>query len=179
MPRRTLRVHPFLPSISPVLWVQRRVTKATWRSERKNVITAPLLARSQSAGPRYICYKPLAKRIPHDESCHLRFGLSAADERRGRASWLGQLRRQQTRHDHWSDLVLQVREPARHDHRAGQRQGLDGDARAHLAHEQRGATEKVVAVGQDVSAYGYPSTVEKDEMRAERITVNGKTYEMR
>ena len=43
----------------------------------------------------------------------------------------------------------------------------------------RGATEKVVAVGQDVSAYGYPSTVEKDEMRAERITVNGKTYEMR
>ena len=43
----------------------------------------------------------------------------------------------------------------------------------------RGATEKVVAVGQDVSAYGYPSTVEKDEMRAERITVNDKTYEMR
>jgi hypothetical protein len=39
----------------------------------------------------------------------------------------------------------------------------------------RGAT----AVGQNVSAYGYPSTVEKDEMRAERITVNGKTYEMR
>jgi len=27
----------------------------------------------------------------------------------------------------------------------------------------RGATEKVVAVGQDVSAYGYPSTVEKDD----------------
>src|ERR1700730_14111173 len=43
----------------------------------------------------------------------------------------------------------------------------------------RGATEKVVAVGNNVSAYGYPSTVEKDEMRAERITVNGKTYEMR
>lgn len=43
----------------------------------------------------------------------------------------------------------------------------------------RGATEKIVAVGQNVSAYGYPSTVEKDEMRAERITVNGKTYEMR
>jgi hypothetical protein len=43
----------------------------------------------------------------------------------------------------------------------------------------RGATEKVVAVGQNVSAYGYPSTVQKDEMRAERITVNGKTYEMR
>ena len=43
----------------------------------------------------------------------------------------------------------------------------------------RGATEKIVAVGQNVSAYGYRSTVEKDEMRAERITVNGKTYEMR
>jgi hypothetical protein len=43
----------------------------------------------------------------------------------------------------------------------------------------RGATEKVVAVGHNISAYGYPSTVEKDEMRAERITVNGKTYEMR
>ena len=43
----------------------------------------------------------------------------------------------------------------------------------------RGATEKVIAVGQTVSAYGYPSTVEKDEMRAERITVDGKTYELR
>jgi Family of unknown function (DUF6152) len=43
----------------------------------------------------------------------------------------------------------------------------------------RGATEKVVAVGQNVSAYGYPSTVQNDEMRAERITVDGKTYEMR
>jgi hypothetical protein len=43
----------------------------------------------------------------------------------------------------------------------------------------RGATEKVIAVGQNVSAFGYPSTVEKDEMRAERITVDGKTYEMR
>ena len=43
----------------------------------------------------------------------------------------------------------------------------------------RGATEKVVAVGQNISAYGYPSTVEEDEMRAERITVDGKTFEMR
>jgi uncharacterized protein DUF6152 len=43
----------------------------------------------------------------------------------------------------------------------------------------RGATAKVVAVGQNISAYGYPSTVAKDEMRAERITVDGKTYEMR
>ena len=43
----------------------------------------------------------------------------------------------------------------------------------------RGATDKVIAVGNNVSAYGYPSTVEKDEMRAERITVDGNTYEMR
>src|SRR5215470_6027858 len=38
----------------------------------------------------------------------------------------------------------------------------------------RGATEKVVAVGNTISAYGYPSTVQNDEMRAERITVDGK-----
>lgn len=43
----------------------------------------------------------------------------------------------------------------------------------------RGASADVVAVGKMVSAYGYPSTVEKDEMRAERITVDGKTYELR
>jgi len=43
----------------------------------------------------------------------------------------------------------------------------------------RGATADVVAVGKMVSAVGYASTVEKDEMRAERITVDGKTYEMR
>jgi hypothetical protein len=43
----------------------------------------------------------------------------------------------------------------------------------------RGALMQVVAVGKTISAYGYPSTVEKDEMRAERITVDGKTYEMR
>ena len=57
---------------------------------------------------------------------------------------------------------------------------MDRDARADLAHEQpRRARAAVVAVGKTVSAYGYPSTVEKDEMRAERITVDGKTYEMR
>jgi hypothetical protein len=43
----------------------------------------------------------------------------------------------------------------------------------------RGASVAVVAVGRDISAFGYPSTVEKDEMRAERITVDGKTVEMR
>jgi len=43
----------------------------------------------------------------------------------------------------------------------------------------RGATAEMIAVGKTVSAYGYPSTVEKDELRAERITVDGKTYELR
>lgn len=43
----------------------------------------------------------------------------------------------------------------------------------------RGAPAEMVAVGKVVTAYGYPSTVEKDEMRAERITVDGKTVELR
>lgn len=43
----------------------------------------------------------------------------------------------------------------------------------------RGASQDMVAVGKTVSAYGYASTAEKDEMRAERITVDGKTIEMR
>ncbi len=43
----------------------------------------------------------------------------------------------------------------------------------------RGASDKIVAVGKQISAYGYPSTATPDEMRAERITVDGKTYEMR
>jgi hypothetical protein len=45
--------------------------------------------------------------------------------------------------------------------------------------QTRGAPVEFVAVGKTISAYGYPSTVEKDEMRAERITVDGKTVEMR
>lgn len=45
--------------------------------------------------------------------------------------------------------------------------------------QARGATRELVAVGKTVSAYGYASTVEKDEIRAERITVDGKTIEMR
>jgi hypothetical protein len=45
--------------------------------------------------------------------------------------------------------------------------------------QARGASAELVAIGKTVSAYGYPSTVEKDEMRAERITVDGKTYELR
>ena len=43
----------------------------------------------------------------------------------------------------------------------------------------RGALVALVSVGKSISAYGYPSTAEKDEMRAERITVDGKTIEMR
>jgi hypothetical protein len=45
--------------------------------------------------------------------------------------------------------------------------------------QNRGASPEFVGVGKTVSAYGYPSTVEKDEMRAERITIDGKTVEMR
>jgi hypothetical protein len=45
--------------------------------------------------------------------------------------------------------------------------------------QSRGATPELVAVGKTVSAFGYPSTVEKDEMRAERIIIDGKTVEMR
>ena len=41
------------------------------------------------------------------------------------------------------------------------------------------ANERTDTKGKTVTAYGYPSTVDKDEMRAERITVDGKTYEMR
>lgn len=43
----------------------------------------------------------------------------------------------------------------------------------------RGALPELVAVGAEISAYGYPSTVEPNEMRAERITSRGKTIEMR
>lgn len=43
----------------------------------------------------------------------------------------------------------------------------------------RGALLELVAVGRAITAFGYPSTAEKDEMRAERITVDGKTIEMR
>jgi hypothetical protein len=43
----------------------------------------------------------------------------------------------------------------------------------------RGALPELIKVGNEITAIGYPSTVEKDELRAERITVNGKTIEMR
>jgi len=45
--------------------------------------------------------------------------------------------------------------------------------------QTRGAPPEFVAVGKLVSAYGYPSTVDNAEMRAERITIDGKTVELR
>jgi hypothetical protein len=45
--------------------------------------------------------------------------------------------------------------------------------------EARGATKDLVAVGKMVKAEGNPSKSHKNIMRAERITVDGKTYEMR
>jgi hypothetical protein len=43
----------------------------------------------------------------------------------------------------------------------------------------RGAVSDLLAVGKNISAYGYKSNVNRDEMRAERITIDGKTVEMR
>ena len=45
--------------------------------------------------------------------------------------------------------------------------------------QARGAPAELVAVGKIVKAEGYASKVEPSEMRAERITVGGKTVEMR
>lgn len=43
----------------------------------------------------------------------------------------------------------------------------------------RGASERLVATGQRVRAMGYPSRSDPDELRAERITIDGKTIELR
>jgi hypothetical protein len=45
--------------------------------------------------------------------------------------------------------------------------------------QTRGASASLVAVGKTLKAEGYASKVDPDEMRAERITVDGKTVEMR
>ena len=45
--------------------------------------------------------------------------------------------------------------------------------------QSRGAPVDFVAVGKTVKAEGYASKVAPGEMRAERITVGGKTVEMR
>jgi hypothetical protein len=44
---------------------------------------------------------------------------------------------------------------------------------------RRGLTEEMLKPGTPVAAEGYPSTRNEHEMRAERITVAGQTYEMR
>ncbi len=45
--------------------------------------------------------------------------------------------------------------------------------------DARGATSDVVRLGKNISAYGYPSREKPNEMRAERITIDDRTYEMR
>jgi len=45
--------------------------------------------------------------------------------------------------------------------------------------QTRGAPAEFIAVGKRVTAVGYASTATPGEMRAERITVDGKTVEMR
>lgn len=45
--------------------------------------------------------------------------------------------------------------------------------------QSRGAAKELVGVGKTIKAEGYPSKSRKDEMRADRITVDGKSFEMR
>jgi hypothetical protein len=45
--------------------------------------------------------------------------------------------------------------------------------------ESRGAPANFIAVGKTIKAEGYASKADPDEIRAERITVDGKTVEMR
>jgi Family of unknown function (DUF6152) len=45
--------------------------------------------------------------------------------------------------------------------------------------QSRGAPAEFVAVGKTIRAEGYASKSDPNEMRAERITVGGKTVEMR
>jgi hypothetical protein len=45
--------------------------------------------------------------------------------------------------------------------------------------QTRGATEEKVAVGQTISAHGYPSKSQPDEMRAEWIKAGNDTYQLR
>jgi hypothetical protein len=45
--------------------------------------------------------------------------------------------------------------------------------------ENRGLTEEMLKVGTNVSVEGYQHKTDTVEMRAERITVNGKTVELR
>ena len=45
--------------------------------------------------------------------------------------------------------------------------------------QRRGLSEEMLRAGAVIQVEGYPSTRRAHEMRAERITVDGKVYEMR
>lgn len=45
--------------------------------------------------------------------------------------------------------------------------------------QSRGLSRDDLAVGKRIKAEGYPSTVRKNEMRAERVTVGNRVIEMR
>jgi hypothetical protein len=45
--------------------------------------------------------------------------------------------------------------------------------------ERRGLPKELLATGTTVSVHGYPHRQIGEEMRAERITINGKTVELR
>jgi hypothetical protein len=45
--------------------------------------------------------------------------------------------------------------------------------------QSRGAAKELVSVGKTIRVEGYPSKSHKDEMRADRITIDGRTFEMR
>ena len=45
--------------------------------------------------------------------------------------------------------------------------------------ERRGLAKTALVAGQKATVYGYPHRSNNDEMRAERITIGGKTTELR
>jgi hypothetical protein len=45
--------------------------------------------------------------------------------------------------------------------------------------ERRGLAKSELVAGQTAMVYGYPHRGKSDEMRAERITIGGKTTELR
>jgi hypothetical protein len=45
--------------------------------------------------------------------------------------------------------------------------------------ENRGLSSKMLVAGTTATVVGYPNRTDPDEMRAERITINGKTVELR
>ena len=45
--------------------------------------------------------------------------------------------------------------------------------------QARGLTQEMLKPGTIVAVEGYPSTQQPHEMRAERITIDGKTFELR